>query len=297
MTQALTNFDQLTIQSDFIFKKVMSKKRICKHLLEELLQIKIADISYPEVEHTLDVYYDSRGIRLDIIVADDKNTHYNLEMQVKNPVDSLTQESLLPKRTRYYQAMLDVDALQKGQDFDKLPPTFVIFICVFDLFKEEQRLYTFKKQCLEKPGLELADQATVLFLNTKGTRGKVSKDIQSFCDYINSNIVTSEFTDEIAKTIVDVKYDKKVRKEYMLYEIRMKDLRNEALAEGRAEGVAEGMKKGITEGILKGQINAAKSFLRMGLPAAQVAQGTGLPPAEVQRLQAELEAEGAQGAR
>ncbi len=37
MTQALTNFARLTIQSDFIFKKVMSKKRICKHLLEELL--------------------------------------------------------------------------------------------------------------------------------------------------------------------------------------------------------------------------------------------------------------------
>ena len=31
-------------RSDFIFKKVMSRKRICKHLPEELLQIEIADI-------------------------------------------------------------------------------------------------------------------------------------------------------------------------------------------------------------------------------------------------------------
>ncbi len=319
MQQALTKFDQLTIQSDFIFKKVMSKKRICKHLLEELLQIKIADISYPEVERTLDVYYDSRGIRLDIIVADDKNTHYNLEMQVKNPVDSMTGEYLLPKRTRYYQAMMDVDALQrfasnqsaslpdlaswdaiawraltnqlrpldsllgcarkKGQDFDKLPPTFVIFICVFDLFKEAQRVYTFKKQCLEKPALELNDQATVVFLNTLGTKGSVSKDLQSFCDYINSNIVTSEFTDEIAKTIVDVKYDKKVRKEYMLYEIRMKDLRNEALAEGMAKGKAEA------------EIQVAKNLLRMGLSTAQVVLATKLPDVEIERIKAELEAE------
>ena len=270
MSQALTKFDQLTIQSDFIFKKVMSRKRICKHLLEELLQIKIADISYPEVERTLDVYYDSRGIRLDIIVADDKNTHYNLEMQVKNPVDSLSGEYLLPKRTRYYQAMMDVDSLQKGQDFDKLPPTFVIFICVFDLFKEAQRVYTFKKQCLEKPGLALDDQATVVFLNTLGTNGSVSKDLQSFCDYINNNIVTSEFTDEIAKTIVDVKYDKKARKEYMLYEIRMKDLRNEALAEGK--------------------VNIAKNLLRMGLSVAEVAEGTELPVSEIEKIKAELEA-------
>ena len=84
MQDLLTKFENLTIQSDFIFKKVMSRKRICKHLLEELLQIEIADIKYLEAEKTLEPEYTSRGIRLDIIVADDKNTHYNLEMQVKN---------------------------------------------------------------------------------------------------------------------------------------------------------------------------------------------------------------------
>ena len=34
------------------------------------------------------------------------DTHYNLEMQVKNPVSRATGEFQLPKRTRYYQAML-----------------------------------------------------------------------------------------------------------------------------------------------------------------------------------------------
>ena len=79
MQDLATKFANLTIQSDFIFKKVMSRKRICKHLLEELLQIEIADINYIEAEKTIDPNYTSHGIRLDIIVADDKNTHYNLE--------------------------------------------------------------------------------------------------------------------------------------------------------------------------------------------------------------------------
>ena len=39
MQDLATKFANLTIQSDFIFNKVMSRKRICKHLLEELLQI------------------------------------------------------------------------------------------------------------------------------------------------------------------------------------------------------------------------------------------------------------------
>ena len=77
MQDLATKFANMTIQSDFIFKKVMSRKRICKHLLEELLQIEIADINYIEAEKTLEPEYTSRGIRLDIIVADDKNTHYN----------------------------------------------------------------------------------------------------------------------------------------------------------------------------------------------------------------------------
>ena len=108
----------------------MSRKRICKHLLEELLQIEIADINYLEAEKTLDPEYTSRGIRLDIIVADDKNTHYNLEMQVKNNKNPDTDTYVLPKRSRYYQALLDIDLLQAGQPYDLLPPT-LSFLSVF----------------------------------------------------------------------------------------------------------------------------------------------------------------------
>ncbi len=117
-------------------------------------------------------------------------------------------------------------------------------------------------------------------------KGSISKDLQSFCDYINSNIVTSEFTDEIAKTIVDVKYDKKVRKEFMLYEIRMKDLRNEALAEGMAQGITKGMAQGKAEA----EIQVAKKSLLLGLSIADVAAITGLPISQIEGIRSELEA-------
>ena len=67
--------------------------------------------------------------------ADDKNTHYNLEMQVKNKKNPQTKAFVLPKRSRYYQALLDFDLLQAGQPYDLLPPTFIIFICIFDFFE------------------------------------------------------------------------------------------------------------------------------------------------------------------
>lgn len=239
MKNLATKFENLTIQNDFIFKKVMSRKRICIHLLEELLQIKIADINYLEAKKSLEPEYTSRGIRLDIIVADDRNTHYNLEMQVKNNKNPDTKKHVLPKRTRYYQALLDIDLLQNSQEYDLLPPTYVIFICVFDFFAKGNYVYTFKKRCLEDLELELPDEATTIILNTHGTHGNISKDIKSFYDYVNNHVINSDFTKQIDDEISYLKLDTKVRREFMLLEARLLDERREGEAEGRVEGKAE----------------------------------------------------------
>ena len=278
MQKQVSNLDKLTLSNDFLFKHVMLRKRICKHILEELLHTRIADITYLEAEQTLDVYPDSHGIRLDVRIADDTDTHYNLEMQVKNPV-SRTGEFQLPKRTRYYQAMLDTDMLQKGQDYDELSPTYIIFFCLFDFFEDSQRIYTFKKRCLENMNIELADEAVIMFLNTLGTKGDVSPDIQSLFDYINNNTVTSNFTREVADTITEIKNDKKVRDSYMTYEMRMKDIREESLAEGEA--------KGRVEGIAEEKLATAKRFLSMGLSVQDVAKGTLLSVEQVEKIKAE----------
>ena len=49
----IKTWEELTIQDNFLFQKVMQNKRICKHLIELILQIKIKDISFPETEKTL----------------------------------------------------------------------------------------------------------------------------------------------------------------------------------------------------------------------------------------------------
>lgn len=283
-----TNFDDLTIQSDFIFKKVMSRKHICKRLLEELLQIKIADISYPDVEYSLEPRYDSRGIRLDIIVDDDKRTRYNLEMQVRNKKNPATNAYTLPKRTRYYQALIDIDSMQKGQDYDELPATYVIFICLFDFFGEGSYTYTFKKRCLEDLSVELGDEATTIIVNTLGTRGEVSSNLKSFCEYVNRHVITSNFTKDIDAEINEIKLNKKVRKEYMKYEADVTDWKNEGIAIGMAKGKAEGLAKGKTQGILE----TAKRFLAMGLDLDDIARGTGLSVEALKKLQGELKLQG-----
>ncbi|MDO4921619.1 MAG: Rpn family recombination-promoting nuclease/putative transposase [Phascolarctobacterium sp.] len=242
-----TKFEDLTIQNNFLFQQVMKNQRICKRLIEELLNIKIAKLSYPLAEQTIETGVDSRGIRLDIIVADENHTHYNLEMQVENRKSQDTGEPLLPKRTRYYQSSLDMDLLSKGQNFDKLNATYIIFICAFDLFGEGRYTYTFKSKCQESPGLELANGATVMIINSLGTKGNISPRAKSFLEYVNDRIVRDAFTQEIADEVTRVKRNSEVRRQYMLLEMRLHDERMAGRAEGRAEGREEGMLAGREE--------------------------------------------------
>lgn len=53
MKKQFSNLDKLTLSNDFLFKHVMLRKRICKHILEELLHTEIADITYLEADRLL----------------------------------------------------------------------------------------------------------------------------------------------------------------------------------------------------------------------------------------------------
>ena len=166
--------------------------------------------------------------------------------------------------------------LQKGPPYDLLPPTFIIFICVFDFFEKGNYVYTFKKRCLENLELELSDEATTMILNTKGTHGDISKDIKSFYDYVNNHIVTTDFTKQIDDEISYLKLDTKVRREFMLMEARLLDERREGKADGIAEGEANA------------NIATAKRMLSKGCYSLNdIAELTNLSLADVEKLKEE----------
>ena len=174
--------------------------------------------------------------------------------------------------------------LQKGQPYDLLPPTFIIFICVFDFFEKGNYVYTFKKRCLENLELELPDEATTMLLNTKGTHGAISQDIKSFYDYVNNHIVTTDFTKQIDDEISYLKLDTKVRREFMLMEARLLDERRE----GEAVGIAKGKEIGLAEGEANANIATAKRMLAKGCYSLEdIAELTNLSLADVEKLKEE----------
>lgn len=240
MAYKIKPWEELTIQDDYMFKLVMSRKRICKKMLEKILKIKIHDIKYLEEEKTITATYQSKGVRLDVYVEDEKHTVYNVEMQVRK----LTDEALF-KRPRYYQSMIDVDLLAAGAEYDELNDTYIIFICPFAILDEHRHIYTFRNYCTEDKSILMPDGSTKVFLSTKGNMDDVTPDVKAFLDYVDGIISNDEFVQEIDQEIRDVKTIERERRSYMTYEMKMREEHNIGREEGRKEGRAEAVHEGM----------------------------------------------------
>ncbi len=223
----IKEWEELTICDNFLFQKVMQNQRLCKRLIEKLLHIRIKSISYPAAEKSIAVSATQKSIRLDLYVETDSGVIFDIEMQTLDGV-----EGWLPKRTRYYQSMIDLDVLGKGEDYTDLKPSYVIFICTFDPFATGRKIYTFTNRCHEEDGLELGDETTKIFLNAKGTVGEVDGDIGKFLAYVDGKAAEGKFTEDIATEVDKVKQHKETRVEYMTLMMELKQQRREGKREG-----------------------------------------------------------------
>lgn len=226
------SYDELTIADNFLFQKVMRNKRICKKLLEKILKTTIRDIRYPEQEKSISINYDSKGVRLDVYVEDSEGVIYDVEMQC-----AVGATGELPKRARYYQAMIDMESLDKGADYTELKKTFIIFICTFDLFGEGLPVYTFSHRCEELGKVALGDEATKLFLNSKFSVEPEDTDIAAFLRYVDGRMAEGEFTQEIAREAERVKEHKETRREYMTFQMEIERQRRDAAQKERESGI------------------------------------------------------------
>ncbi|MBR5050936.1 MAG: hypothetical protein IKX75_06360, partial [Desulfovibrio sp.] len=74
------NCVEYPITNNFMFCKVMSKPAICTSFLENLLDIKIDNITVHEPEFTIDSNFDARSIRIDVF-AEAEGRVFDIEMQ------------------------------------------------------------------------------------------------------------------------------------------------------------------------------------------------------------------------
>ena len=244
----IKKYEELDFTDDFMFCKVLTNNpELCRELLELIIEKKVGQFIHVEKQKPIEITADGKGVRFDVYSEDDQNVVYDCEMQTSNGVN-------LPKRSRYYQGMIDLNLIERGEDYSKLKKSYVIFICTFDVFEKGLHKYTFKNYCKEFPELELNDETTKIFLCAGGDADDVSPEMKEFLDWMAGNgSGNTELIRELSRAVQKVRDHEEWRMEYMTLLMRDKEMREEGRKEGIKEGIKEGEKKGREEGLLVGK--------------------------------------------
>ncbi len=196
----------------------------------------------------------NRSVRLDILATDSTGAKLNVEVQRSD-------KGAGRKRARYNSSMMDANLLKKGEDFDKLPETWVIFITENDVMGKGLPLYPIER-CFLGTGERFEDGSHILYVNGayRGDTpiGKLMHDFSCI-----------DAADMYYGTLADrVRFFKESKEGIEIMCRAMEDMRNQTLKEGA--------------------INSAKRMLADGiLTLEKIAEYAGLPLDEVKKLKAE----------
>ncbi len=204
------DYSELRFTDDFMFCKVLTgNPELCHELLELIIGKKVGDFLKLEKQHPIEITADGKGIRFDVYGEDDLKTVYDCEMQT-------TDSKNLPKRSRYYQGMIDLNLIERGADYNELKKSYIIFICPFDCFGEGLHRYTFVNRCVEAPKLELGDDTTKIFLCAGGNKNDVSPELDDFLNWIaTGNSGKSQLVQNLEAAVESAKLHEEWRLEYM----------------------------------------------------------------------------------
>lgn len=224
-----------TIANNFIFYKIMRHNPdVCKELLERLLEIEIDHIDM-RGEETIETDFGSKGIRLDVY-AKNNTQAFNLEMQASDSKE-------LPERARYYQGCMDVDTLQSSQKYKELKDSYVIFICIKDLFAKGLPCYHFENLCHEDNSIKLNDRAYKYFFIASNCDKILNEKQKAFLELVVGKKPSDKFCEHLAQLTEEAKKNTQWRKQYMEWERQ----RKYDYEDGKEAGIAEGIQQKAVE--------------------------------------------------
>ena len=254
-----TLLDDLNLVDKFLFDETMENPEAYQATVSILTENETELLTRPETEKELRISPELRQVRLDVIGMDINHKIYYTEMQKTNTRN-------LSKRSRYYQAQVDVSLLEPGcTDFNRLNDACFILIAPFDIFGRGLYRYTFEGTCKECPDLKIQDDATRIFINTNGTNRKdFSEEFLDFMNYItastdeNATRTSSPRIKLIHKNVRKIKDSEKMGVKFMQ--------QWEVEAYARQEGMEEGISQGISQGI---QV-FIQAFINEGIPKERI---------------------------
>ena len=119
----------------------------------EMLDLIVVDVrTQVFVENLL-----NRSVRLDVLATDSTGRKFNIEIQRAD-------RGAGRKRARYNSSMMHANLLQKSEDFEQLPETYVVFITEHDVMAKGLPLYQVER-CILATGERFEDGAHIIYVN------------------------------------------------------------------------------------------------------------------------------------
>ncbi|MBO6300388.1 MAG: hypothetical protein J6N53_16275 [Lachnospiraceae bacterium] len=220
---ARKTLEEMSLIDNFLMQAVSSDQEVSEPslrcILSVLLQRKIGQISVNAEKMIPGYSPDHRGIRMDVEVIE-KGEASSVIANVYDVEPHTANDTHFPKANRFRQAKIDSRYMESGDnEFEHLPDLYVITITNFDIFGEDQMIYTFRERCEEIPGLTYEDGLCFIYFNTTGKKGG-SQSIKNMLHFIENSDETAAVdteTQELEQYIRKVKLDPEVRRELMTF--------------------------------------------------------------------------------
>ena len=210
----------LTMMSDIFARNVLKDEKVSEYILRIIMDDKNLIVT----ENITQADFSNlrgRSAILDCLAKSGDGRVFNIEVQQTNTGAS-------PKRSRYYMSLLDANALNPGDSFDKLPETYLIFITEDDALQRGLPIIHFSQKS-DEDGLEFGDGTHYIYVDssqhTDTELGKLMHDFR--CknpDDMDDNVLTNR---------IRVLKETEEGVETMCRE--MEEIRNEGLTEGELE--------------------------------------------------------------
>ncbi|WP_455031051.1 Rpn family recombination-promoting nuclease/putative transposase [Oribacterium sp.] len=218
----------LTLMDDLFMQVVLEEQACTEYILQTILDKSSLKLKEQRLQKRLPNLH-GRALVLDCLCTDEKGLLYNIEVQNSSA-------GAIPKRARYHAALMDTHTLKKGQNFSKLPESYVIFITDKDVLGEGEQLYQIER-VIRKSGNLFKDGSHILYFNTArqddNALGKLARDFKE----ANPKEIQSEVLSHRVASLKEGKLDREGEKKM-----------NVLLEKYRKKAVEEGIEKGMEKG-------------------------------------------------
>ena len=234
----------LTLMDDLFMQVVLEEQDCTEYILQTILDNSSLKLKEQRLQKRL-VNLHGRALVLDCLCTDDKGILYNIEVQNASA-------GAIPKRARYHAALMDTHTLKKGQNFSKLPESYVIFITDKDASGQGEQLYQIERVII-KSGSLFRDGSHILYFNTarqeNNALGKLAKDFKE----ANPKEIQSKVLSQRVASLKEGKLNREGEKKMnVLLEKYRKKAVEEGMEKGIEKGLAQGMQQGLQQGLEKG---------------------------------------------